>query len=154
MNIVNSNLRINMTGTERQPQAAAARYRAALEMAAYADAHGFASVNVEEHHCAENGWLPSPLTMAAAIAARTQHCRIGVMALLVTLYDPVRLAEDIAVIDLLSEGALSTHHRQTFQYCSWTRGQSRPGMNSASFFSVKPGNMAAGLNRDYSGPWK
>jgi hypothetical protein len=107
MNIVNSNLRINMTGTERQPQAAAARYRAALEMAAYADAHGFASVNVEEHHCAENGWLPSPLTMAAAIAARTQHCRIGVMALLVTLYDPVRLAEDIAVIDLLSEGRLS-----------------------------------------------
>lgn len=73
MNIVNSNLRINMTGTERQPQAAAARYRAALEMAAYADAHGFASVNVEEHHCAENGWLPSPLTMAAAIAARTQQ---------------------------------------------------------------------------------
>jgi alkanesulfonate monooxygenase SsuD/methylene tetrahydromethanopterin reductase-like flavin-dependent oxidoreductase (luciferase family) len=105
--MTNSNLRINMTGTESEPVAASARYCAALEMAAFADASGFASVNVEEHHCADNGWLPSPLTMAAAIAGRTQQCRIGVMALLVTLYDPVRLAEDLAVIDLLSEGRLS-----------------------------------------------
>jgi alkanesulfonate monooxygenase SsuD/methylene tetrahydromethanopterin reductase-like flavin-dependent oxidoreductase (luciferase family) len=104
---VNSNLRLNMTGTEEDPLLASARYRAAVEMATYADAKGFASVNVEEHHCADNGWLPSPLTMAAAIAATTENCRIGVMALLVTLYDPVRLAEDLAVIDLLSEGRLS-----------------------------------------------
>jgi alkanesulfonate monooxygenase SsuD/methylene tetrahydromethanopterin reductase-like flavin-dependent oxidoreductase (luciferase family) len=96
-----------MTGTEDDPGLASARYRAAIDMAAYADQHGFANVNVEEHHCAENGWLPSPLTMAAAIAARTERCGIGVMALLVTLYDPVRLAEDLAVIDLLSGGRLS-----------------------------------------------
>jgi len=76
-------------------------------MAAYADQQGFSSVNVEEHHVANNGWLPSPLPMAAAIAARTEHVSIGVMALLVTLYDPIRLAEDIAVVDLLSGGRLN-----------------------------------------------
>lgn len=105
--MVNSNLRINMTGTGRDPASSADRYRAALDMAAYADRTGFANVNVEEHHCADNGWLPSPLTMAAAIAARTERCGIGVMALLVSLYDPVRLAEDLAVIDLISRGRLS-----------------------------------------------
>lgn len=104
---ISSNLRLNLTGTESEPQAAARRYQTALDMAEYADAQGFASVNVEEHHCADNGWLPSPLTMAAALAARTEHCSIGVMALLVTLYDPVRLAEDLAVIDLLSGGRLT-----------------------------------------------
>jgi len=76
-------------------------------MAAYCDKAGFNAVSVEEHHCADNGWLPSPLTMAAAIAARTEDCSIGIMALLVALYDPVRLAEDIAVVDLLSRGRLT-----------------------------------------------
>ncbi|MCZ6830264.1 MAG: LLM class flavin-dependent oxidoreductase [Gammaproteobacteria bacterium] len=107
MKMVNSNLRINMTGTESDPVAAAKRYQTALDMAAYADAQGFSSVNVEEHHCADNAWLPSPLTMAAAIAARTRNCSVGIMALLVTLYDPVRLAEDLAVIDLISNGRLN-----------------------------------------------
>jgi alkanesulfonate monooxygenase SsuD/methylene tetrahydromethanopterin reductase-like flavin-dependent oxidoreductase (luciferase family) len=104
---ISSNLRLNMTGAESDPALRAERYCTAIEMASYADQHGFASVNVEEHHVAENGWLPSPLTMAAAIAARTEHCSIGVMALLVALYDPIRLAEDIAVVDLLSKGRLN-----------------------------------------------
>jgi len=103
---INSNLRLNLTGAERDPALRSLRYRTAIDMAAFADQHGFSSVNVEEHHVADNGWLPSPLTMAAAIAARTERCSIGVMALLVTLYDPIRLAEDIAVVDLLSGGRL------------------------------------------------
>ncbi|NQX87638.1 MAG: LLM class flavin-dependent oxidoreductase [Halioglobus sp.] len=96
-----------MTGAEADPEQRALRYRCAIDMAEYADRNGFSSVNVEEHHVAENGWLPSPLTMAAAIAGRTDQCSIGVMALLVSLYDPIRLAEDIAVIDLLSRGRLN-----------------------------------------------
>jgi alkanesulfonate monooxygenase SsuD/methylene tetrahydromethanopterin reductase-like flavin-dependent oxidoreductase (luciferase family) len=104
---INANLRLNLTGAEQDPALRARRYQAAIEMAAHADREGFTSVNVEEHHAATNGWLPSPLTMAAAIAARTERCNIGVMALLVTLYDPVRLAEDIAVVDLLSNGRLT-----------------------------------------------
>ncbi|QVI25104.1 LLM class flavin-dependent oxidoreductase [Nocardia tengchongensis] len=82
-------------------------YRAALDMAAYADAHGFTAVACEEHHLARNGWLPSPLILAAAIAGRTHRVRINVSALLVPLYDPVRLAEDIAVLDNLSGGRFS-----------------------------------------------
>lgn len=104
---INSNLRLNLTGTETDPSARALRYQTAIDMAEFADKNGFASVNVEEHHCAENGWLPSPLTMAAAIAVRTEQVRIGIMALLVSLYDPIRLAEDIAVIDILSKGRLN-----------------------------------------------
>lgn len=96
-----------MTGSEEDPQLRSQRYRAVIDMAEYADRNGFSVVNFEEHHCASNGWLPSPLTMAAATAARTENVQIGVMALLVTLYDPVRLAEDLAVVDLLSEGRLT-----------------------------------------------
>ena len=107
MRAINSNLRLNLTGAEADPALRALRYRTAIDMAAYADQRGFSSINVEEHHVADNGWLPSPLTMAAAIAARTERCSIGVMALLVTLYDPIRLAEDIAVVDLLSYGRLT-----------------------------------------------
>ncbi len=100
-------LRINMTGELKDRAVESARYRAALDMAAYAEKHGFSAIGVEEHHCADNGWLPSPLTMAAMIAARTESILINISALLVTLYDPVRLAEDIAVIDLASNGRLS-----------------------------------------------
>ena len=69
-------LRINMTGMSDDSAEESRRYRAALEMAAHADAHGFDIVNLEEHHCAENGWLPSPLTLAAMIIARTQRVRV------------------------------------------------------------------------------
>jgi alkanesulfonate monooxygenase SsuD/methylene tetrahydromethanopterin reductase-like flavin-dependent oxidoreductase (luciferase family) len=96
-----------MTGMSDDPAEESRRYRAALEMAAHAEASGFDIVNLEEHHCAENGWLPSPLTLAAMIIARTRRIRVTVTALLVTLYDPVRLAEDIAILDLVSEGRFS-----------------------------------------------
>ncbi len=63
---VTSVLRLNMTGLDPDPEREAARYEAALDMAEYCEANGFSVVSVEEHHCAENGWLPSPLTMAGA----------------------------------------------------------------------------------------
>ena len=99
-----STLRLNMTGHAARPEDEARRYQAAIDMAAYADANGFDAIGLEEHHCAENGWLPSPLLMAAMIAARTDNVQINVTALLITLYDPIRLAEDIAVLDLSSAG--------------------------------------------------
>lgn len=100
-------IRFNMTGSEADPELRALRYRAAIDMAEFADKNGFTGINFEEHHCAENGWLPSPLTMASAAAARTDRVQIGVTALLVALYDPIRLAEDIAVVDLLSRGRMT-----------------------------------------------
>ena len=105
-------LRLNMTGLQPDARDEGKRYRAALDMASYVDAHGFDAVALEEHHGADNGWLPSPLLMASAIAARTQRVRISVTALLVTLYDPVRLAEDIAVLDLISDGRFKLRGRQ------------------------------------------
>lgn len=104
---VMSVLRLNMTGGVHSPKEEAERYAAALDMAEYAEEHGFAVVSVEEHHCAENGWLPSPITMAGMLIARTRKIMVNITALLVTLYDPIRLAEDIAVLDLASKGRLS-----------------------------------------------
>lgn len=104
---VNTALRINMTGLAPTPREEAQRYRAALDMAAFADQNGFAVVSVEEHHLAENGWLPAPLLLAGMIVARTTRIAVNVTALLVPLYDPIRLAEEIAILDLVSGGRFS-----------------------------------------------
>ena len=101
---LSSNLRINMTGLCDDPAEESERYRSAIEMAVYAEEQGFDSVSLEEHHCAENGWLSAPLTLAAMIVSRTERVRVNVAALLITLYDPIRLAEEIAVLDLVSRG--------------------------------------------------
>ncbi|MBW2498067.1 MAG: LLM class flavin-dependent oxidoreductase, partial [Deltaproteobacteria bacterium] len=95
-----------MTGRLEDAKEESDRYRTAVEMAGYADANGFSVVSVEEHHCAENGWLPSPLMLAGMIVARTERVAINAV-LLVTLYDPIRLAEEIAVLDLASGGRFS-----------------------------------------------
>jgi alkanesulfonate monooxygenase SsuD/methylene tetrahydromethanopterin reductase-like flavin-dependent oxidoreductase (luciferase family) len=79
-------------------------YAAALDMAAWADERGFEAVALAEHHGVEDGYLPSPLCLAGAIAGRTRRIRVAVIALLLPLYDPVRLAEDLAVLDLASGG--------------------------------------------------
>ncbi|MFP3907672.1 MAG: LLM class flavin-dependent oxidoreductase [Acidimicrobiales bacterium] len=83
------------------------RLRAALDMAAWADSQGGLAVSIQEHHGSEDGYLPSPLTFAAAVAARTERVGIAVSALATPFYDPIRLAEDLAVIDNLSGGRLS-----------------------------------------------
>jgi len=82
-------------------------YATALDMAGWSEQHGFTAVVVSEHHAADDGYLPSPLIVAAAIAARTKEIAISVAALLVPLYDPVKLAEDIAVLDHVSRGRVS-----------------------------------------------
>lgn len=79
-------------------------YRQALETAELADELGFHTVVVTEHHFVESGWCPAPLAMATAIAARTKHVRVGTGILIVPLFDPVRLAEEIAILDTISNG--------------------------------------------------
>lgn len=83
------------------------RYDAALEMAAWADEIGFDVLVLSEHHGSEDAYLPSPLVMAGAVAGATTRIPINIAALLVPLHDPIRLAEDIAVVDLLSGGRIS-----------------------------------------------
>ncbi len=79
---------------------------AALEQCAWADEHGFTSVTLSEHHGSPDGYLPSPLVLAAAIAARTRRLRIVLAAIVVPLHDPIRLAEDLAVLDVVSGGRI------------------------------------------------
>jgi hypothetical protein len=78
-------------------------YAAALEMCAWAEDRGCLACVLCEHHCAEDGYLPSPLVLASAIAARTQRLMMSLVIIL-PFYDPVRLAEDMAVLDLVSKG--------------------------------------------------
>jgi alkanesulfonate monooxygenase SsuD/methylene tetrahydromethanopterin reductase-like flavin-dependent oxidoreductase (luciferase family) len=82
------------------------RYRAAIDMVEWADAHGFALVVLSEHHGSDDGYLPSPLVMAAAMAARTERIRFQIAAIVAPFHDPLRLAEDTVVADLISGGRL------------------------------------------------
>ncbi len=81
-----------------------ALYATALELARYADEHGALQVSLSEHHGVDDGFLPSPIALMGAMAGVTRRLRIHVSALLVPLYDPVKLAEDLVVLDLLSRG--------------------------------------------------
>src|SRR5437867_507642 len=82
-------------------------YAACLEQCAWADRHGLDFVVLSEHHGVEDGYLPAPLVLAAAIAGLTQYIRITVAAVLVPLHDPIRLAEQLAVLDLASGSRVS-----------------------------------------------
>jgi alkanesulfonate monooxygenase SsuD/methylene tetrahydromethanopterin reductase-like flavin-dependent oxidoreductase (luciferase family) len=84
-----------------------ALYATALEMAEFADKRGFTMVVLSEHHRAEDGYLPSPVVAAAAVAARTTTIGISISALLAPLYDPIRLAEDLAILDHLAAGRVA-----------------------------------------------
>ena len=82
------------------------RYRAGIDMAEWADRNGFVTIVLSEHHGSDDGYLPSALTMAAAMAARTSTIRLSVSAIVAPLHDPIRLAEEAAVVDLISGGRL------------------------------------------------
>ena len=86
------------------PDSQQSRYQAALEMVKWADQSGISVVGFSEHHNTEDGFLSSPLLMAAAAAQITTRVSLSVSALLLPLHDPIRVAEDIAVLDLISGG--------------------------------------------------
>src|SRR5215207_10253284 len=80
----------------------------AIDMCRWADAlpHVETSVGFPEHHGAVDAYLPSPLVMASAVAGATRDMKITVI-LLIPFYDPIRLAEDLAVLDLVSRGRVT-----------------------------------------------
>jgi alkanesulfonate monooxygenase SsuD/methylene tetrahydromethanopterin reductase-like flavin-dependent oxidoreductase (luciferase family) len=100
-------LRFDMMRAPFAQASAGDLYRAAVEMAAWADARPIGLVGFSEHHVSEGGFLPSPFSMAAAVAARTESISIGIAALLLNLYDPLHVAEEIATLDLLAKGRFS-----------------------------------------------
>jgi len=107
MSPINSALRYNLTLPGLDPADLSARYKAALEMAEMADKAGFAAITIDEHHGADDGWMPAPMVFAGMVAARTERAVISLQALLLPLHDPVRVAEDLIVLDLTSGGRLA-----------------------------------------------
>lgn len=98
-------MRLGLRYDMRAPEFGApigALYAAAVEQTAWAETKGFDVVHLAEHHGAEDGYCPSPLVLAGAVAARTSHMRIDLSALVLPMHDAVRLAEDLAVLDIIA----------------------------------------------------
>jgi alkanesulfonate monooxygenase SsuD/methylene tetrahydromethanopterin reductase-like flavin-dependent oxidoreductase (luciferase family) len=81
-------------------------YESWLDLLATADVAGLDGVWLSEHHLFEDGYLPQPLTFAAAIAARTARLRIGTAIMVAPLRDPLHIAEQASIVDILSGGRL------------------------------------------------
>jgi alkanesulfonate monooxygenase SsuD/methylene tetrahydromethanopterin reductase-like flavin-dependent oxidoreductase (luciferase family) len=79
-------------------------YGEILDIAAWTEEAGFEGAWVPEHHLAEDGYMPSPLIALSAIAARTKRIKLGSGIALAPLYNPVRFAEDCALLDIFSGG--------------------------------------------------
>lgn len=89
----------------RNEQSPVQRYRDTIEQAVYAEALGFESVwPVEQHFNAELSILPAPLLPLSAIAERTTSLRLGIAIVLLPLSHPLRVAEEIATLDVMSNG--------------------------------------------------
>ena len=100
--------RFDVRAPEASPASLSEIVQATLDLSAWADERGYHGASVSEHHGAEDGYLASPIPMAAAIAARTRKLRISIAALLVPMYEPVKLAEDLVMLDHISEGRAVT----------------------------------------------
>lgn len=81
-------------------------YAETLDQIAWVDHLGFDSVWLSEHHVTDEGYLPSIFPLLATIAQRTENVRLGTAVLLAPLHHPIRIAEDAAVVDVLSGGRL------------------------------------------------
>jgi alkanesulfonate monooxygenase SsuD/methylene tetrahydromethanopterin reductase-like flavin-dependent oxidoreductase (luciferase family) len=83
-----------------------ALYAAACKMARFADEAGFHRIWIAEHHGAEDHYIPAPFILGAALAANTRSIRICLNAVVLPLHNPVHIAEQIGVLDLISGGRL------------------------------------------------
>ncbi len=86
------------------PTSQAEIYSEAMAQYRWADEIGFDFAVISEHHGLEDGWMPSPIVAAAAVAGATKRIPIMLSAIIVPLHDPIRLAEQLSVLDHLSEG--------------------------------------------------
>lgn len=78
-------------------------YAAAVDIAQWADERGFQATSIGEHHTTDDGYLPSPIMLAMAIAARTKNLQLR-MIILAPFYNLMRLSEDLHVLEIMSGG--------------------------------------------------
>jgi alkanesulfonate monooxygenase SsuD/methylene tetrahydromethanopterin reductase-like flavin-dependent oxidoreductase (luciferase family) len=97
-------LRFNQVAPGLDRKDVSARYSATVEMAIFADAQGFDLITLEEHHGVADGWSPAPIATAAAVLGATSRIPVMLCALITPLYDPLRLAGELSVLDHLSDG--------------------------------------------------
>src|SRR3989454_11848708 len=79
-------------------------FRREIEQMAWTEELGFDSLWLTEHHFIEYGLSVSPTVLAAAAAMRTRRVRIGLAAAILPFHDPIRVAEELAMVDILSGG--------------------------------------------------
>ena len=104
------------------PASTADIYTAALDQFRWADRQGWDFAVVSEHHGLDDGWLPAPVTVAGVIAGMTERIPLLLSASIVPLHDPVRLAEQIAVLDHTTKGRIWTvagagYRPEEFEMC-------------------------------------
>ena len=82
-------------------------YQAATAMVQWGESNGCLTAMISEHHASPDNYLPSPMLLASNFAAVTATLPINIGAILLNLYDPIKLAEDMTVLDILSQGRVS-----------------------------------------------
>lgn len=101
-------LRFNFGSPHGNPGKQSELINAALELAQWGESRGIMSVSVDEHHVTGHGWSCNPIMAAAMFLTRTSKLIASVDCALGPLWNPVRLAEDIALVDNMSRGRLLT----------------------------------------------
>src|SRR5580700_837428 len=91
---------------DRDDQALGDYYRSRLQIVEAYDRLGFYAYHVAEHHSTPLGMAPSPSVFLAAVAQRTRRLRFGPLVYALPLYHPLRMIEEICMLDQMSGGRL------------------------------------------------
>ena len=124
-------------------------YHRALDRIEIMDRSGYDAVWLAEHHFSTFSVCPSVHLMGAHIAARTQNLRVGTAVTLAAMYHPIRIAEEIALLDILSDGRVNWGAGRGFdatefrifgveakEECNTLAKRGSRGSNPSAFFSA------------------
>jgi alkanesulfonate monooxygenase SsuD/methylene tetrahydromethanopterin reductase-like flavin-dependent oxidoreductase (luciferase family) len=118
------------------PEIASDSMQRSIAMAAHADALGFDWVSISEHHYAPYIMTPNPVVMAAALSQVVKRAKIALLGPLLPLSNPIRVAEEVAMLDSLSGGRVivlflrgTPNEQKTFNTTGDTRGMTQEGID-------------------------
>jgi len=138
------------------PKIAVRTYAEHLDAWEALDRLGYDGVGFNEHHTSPYGLMNSPNLMAAAAAQRTKNLKLLIYGNLIPLHSPLRLAEELAMIDCLSNGRLTPASRAEFHAsirCTTCRCRSRAhALKKPTTSSYAPGPRTCSPMTANSGP--